>query len=223
MTFMTVGGVATLYPEFTLYGKNVCSEDTQQFHGRENRIGTSKSDALALKSDTSFLGSPCGRSCPSLWRSFADYGPYGVFNWDARCDVKRVFANCDVEWRVHEICVNHTANGTTTIKIGSLAPSSVVPANEIDIGVQERIISNHQPPYGRLYVGVLFATAARLPILVHIPLKDGVAAFCSLRDLEVGYWVNQRDPNGRISFSPNFTQVVYCTSYRRPAIVHRLL
>jgi hypothetical protein len=35
-TFMTAGGVATLYPEFTLYGKNVCSEDTQQFHGREN-------------------------------------------------------------------------------------------------------------------------------------------------------------------------------------------
>jgi hypothetical protein len=40
MTFMTAGGVATLYPEFTLYGKNVCSEDTQQFHGMENRIGT---------------------------------------------------------------------------------------------------------------------------------------------------------------------------------------
>jgi hypothetical protein len=80
MTFMTAGGVATLYPKFTLYGKNVCSEDTQQFHGRENRIGTSKGDALALEGDTSFLGSPRGRSCPSLWRSFADYGPYGVFN-----------------------------------------------------------------------------------------------------------------------------------------------
>jgi hypothetical protein len=36
MTFMTAGGVATLYPEFTLYRKNVCSEDTQQFRGREN-------------------------------------------------------------------------------------------------------------------------------------------------------------------------------------------
>ncbi|KAJ8595653.1 hypothetical protein M405DRAFT_321257 [Rhizopogon salebrosus TDB-379] len=27
-TFMTAGGVATLYPEFTLYGKNVCTENT---------------------------------------------------------------------------------------------------------------------------------------------------------------------------------------------------
>ncbi|KAJ8597756.1 hypothetical protein M405DRAFT_803015, partial [Rhizopogon salebrosus TDB-379] len=43
-------------------------------------------------------------------------------------------------------------------------------------------------------------------------------AFCSARDLEVGYWVNQRDhPNGRVSFGPNFTQVVHYTSYRRPA------
>jgi hypothetical protein len=38
MTFMTAGGIATLYPEFTLYGKNVRSGHTQQFHGRENRI-----------------------------------------------------------------------------------------------------------------------------------------------------------------------------------------
>jgi hypothetical protein len=106
-TFMMAGGVATLYPKFTPYSKNMCSEDTQQFHGRENQIGISKSDALALESDTSFqVGGPCGRSCPSLWHSFANYGPYGVFNWDARWDVKQVFVNCDVEWRVHERCVN---------------------------------------------------------------------------------------------------------------------
>jgi hypothetical protein len=97
MTFMTAGGAATLYPEFTLYGKNIHSEYTQQIHhGGENRIGTSKSDALALETDMSFLRGPCGRSCPSLWRSITDYGPYGVFGWDARYDVKRIFGNCDV-------------------------------------------------------------------------------------------------------------------------------
>jgi hypothetical protein len=42
-------------------------------------------------------------------------------------------------------------------------------------------------------------------------------AFRSPRDLEVGYWVNQRDPNGRVSFGSNFTQVVHYTSNRRPA------
>jgi hypothetical protein len=33
MTFMTAGGVATLYLEFTLYGKNIHSEHAQQIHG----------------------------------------------------------------------------------------------------------------------------------------------------------------------------------------------
>jgi hypothetical protein len=66
MTFMTAGGVATLCLEFTLYGKNIHSEHTQQIHGGKGRIGTSNSDALALKTDTSFLRDPCVRSCPSL-------------------------------------------------------------------------------------------------------------------------------------------------------------
>jgi hypothetical protein len=152
MTFMTAGGVATLYPEFTLCGKNVCCEDTQQFHGRENRIGTSKSDALALENDTSFLGGPCGHSCPLLWRSFADYGPYGVFNWDARYDVKRVFANCDLEWRVHERCVNLHCEWDYKDRL-FWEPSSVVPADEIDIGAQEANISDRQPVCGLSSLG----------------------------------------------------------------------
>ncbi|KAJ8585881.1 hypothetical protein M405DRAFT_935742 [Rhizopogon salebrosus TDB-379] len=160
------GGVATLYLEFTLYGKNIHSEHAQQIHGGKSSIGTSKSDALALKTDISFLRGPCGRSCPSLW----------VFNWDARYDVKRVFANCDVEWRVHERCVNPHCERDYNKKDTRLfwPPSSVVPADEIDIGVQEGNISNHQPPYERLHVGVLYAAEARQPMLVHIPLKDGV-------------------------------------------------
>jgi hypothetical protein len=83
MTFITAGWAATLYPEFTLCGKNIHRGHTQQIRGGENRIGSSKSDALALETDTSFLRGPCGRSCPSLWHSIATYGPYGVFNWDA--------------------------------------------------------------------------------------------------------------------------------------------
>jgi hypothetical protein len=38
-------------------------------------------------------------------------------------------------------------------------------------------------------------------MLVHIPLKDGVPDFRTPRDLEVGYSVNQRDPDGRVSFA----------------------
>jgi len=47
-----------------VYGKNIHSEHAQQIHGRESRIGTSKSDTLALETDTSLIRGPCGRSCP---------------------------------------------------------------------------------------------------------------------------------------------------------------
>jgi hypothetical protein len=110
----------------------------------------------------------------------------------------------------------------------------VVPADEIDIGVQEGNISNHQPVCGSsslwdvksgvepaihsLMKGCMSAyyMQLRLDSLYWFTFLSGVA-FRSLRDLKVGYWVNQRDPNGRVSFGSNFTQVVHCTSYRRPA------
>jgi hypothetical protein len=42
-------------------------------------------------------------------------------------------------------------------------------------------------------------------------------AFRSSRDLEIAYWVNQRDPNGRVSFGSNYARVVHYASDRRPA------
>jgi hypothetical protein len=48
---------------------------------------------------------------------------------------------------------------------------------------------------------MLYATGAQQPVLVRIPLKHCVRAFRSSRDLEIAYWVNQRDSNGHVSFS----------------------
>jgi hypothetical protein len=94
----------------------------------------------------SFLRGPCGRSCPSLWCSIADYGPYGVFGWDAHYDVKRIFKNCDVEFRVGERCINQHCKWDYN-KNDRLFwhPSSMVLANEIDVVVQEGNIANNQP------------------------------------------------------------------------------
>jgi hypothetical protein len=64
---------------------------------------------------------------------------------------------------------------------------------------------------------VLYATGTRQPVLVHVPLKHCVPAFRSSADLEIAYWVNQRDPNGRVSFGSNSTHVVHYTSAGRPA------
>jgi hypothetical protein len=66
-------------------------------------------------------------------------------------------------------------------------------------------------------VGVLYATGAREPVLVHIPLKLGVPGFRSSRDLEISYWVNQRDSSGRVSFGTDYTHAVHHGIGRRRA------
>jgi hypothetical protein len=173
MTFMTAGGVATLYPDITLRGINIQSKSTQQGHKGESRIGTAKSDVLGWETDTSFLKGPCGLSCPSLWRSIADYGPYGVFSWDARYDVKRVFGNCDVEFRVSDRCVNDHCGRDSDKKDWLFGPpSSVVPADEIDIGMQEESMAKRHPvcaPSGQ-HVKLCVDRA------IHSPTKPGMWA-----------------------------------------------
>jgi len=151
MTFMTVGGVATLYPEFTLHGRNVRAGPAgkhmlEDLHRKEYCIGSSKMDTLSLESDTSFISSSCGPSCPSIWRSFGEYGPHGIFNWDMRYNVERVFEGCDVEWRLCEGCANPRCARNSDQRDSPLwVPSPVAPADEVDVAMQEQNIARHVP------------------------------------------------------------------------------
>ncbi|OAX37171.1 hypothetical protein K503DRAFT_250338 [Rhizopogon vinicolor AM-OR11-026] len=108
MTFMTGGGVVTSYPDFTLHGKNIRAEMTGYACTGESQIGSLKANNLVLESDSSFLGLPCRRSCPSVWQSFTEYVHCedGVYNWDTDFNVRRVFKGCGVEWKLREGCVN---------------------------------------------------------------------------------------------------------------------
>jgi hypothetical protein len=46
--------------------------------------------------------------------------------------------------------------------------------------------------YRKLYRGLLYATACSRPILVDVPLQDGLDRLSTLDDLEVGFWVHQK-------------------------------
>ncbi|OJA14227.1 hypothetical protein AZE42_06172 [Rhizopogon vesiculosus] len=91
-------------------------------------------------------------------------------------------------------------------------PPSVVPADEVDVAIQEENIARHQPLFETFHSGVLYATGSRTPVVVRVSLKLHVSAFRDLSDLETSYWVNQRDPHGRISFPSNFIHSVHSTS-----------
>jgi hypothetical protein len=41
-------------------------------------------------------------------------------------------------------------------------------------------------------MGLLYATGARQPVLVHVPLHRRVSVFHALCDLEIDYWVDLR-------------------------------
>jgi hypothetical protein len=48
----------------------------------------------------------------------------------------------------------------------------------------------NQQGYARCYTGILYATAASAPLLVPVPLRDGVRELKHINDLEVLHWVD---------------------------------
>ena len=114
------------------------------------------------------------------------YGPYGVFNWNGRYDVERVFANCDVEWRVRERCVNpHCERDYNKKDTLFWPPSSVVPADEIDVGVQEGSILNDQPVCGS---SSLWDVKFGVEPAIHSLMKGCMSAYYMQLQLDGLYW-----------------------------------
>jgi hypothetical protein len=122
MTFMTAGGVATLYPEFTLYGKNVCSEDTQQFHGRGIELEHQRVTLLLWKVIRPFLEAHVVALVPHSGVHSQTMALMG-FSTKTRAvmlsECSRIVISSG-EYMKYALI--HTANGTTTIKIGSFGP-----------------------------------------------------------------------------------------------------
>jgi hypothetical protein len=91
MAFTTGGGLATLFPDFTLRGKNICAETAGNACTGGSQVGSLKAENLILESDSSFLERSCRRSCPHVWRSFTEYvhAEDGVYNWDTGFDIRK--------------------------------------------------------------------------------------------------------------------------------------
>jgi hypothetical protein len=124
-TFMTAGGVATLYPEFTLYGKNVCTENTQQFHGRENRIGHQRVTHLLWKVICPFLEAHVVALVP---RSGVHSQTMALMGFSTGTRAGMSSGSSRIVMSSGEYmkdALMRTANGTTTRKIGSFGPLRV--------------------------------------------------------------------------------------------------
>jgi len=83
MVFMTPGGIAALYPTWTLDGiamvnHTVSSQDSDQ------NIGCIKQMQWRIKANTNFMEEPCADLCPTLWHNIADWDQGAlVTKWDS--------------------------------------------------------------------------------------------------------------------------------------------
>ncbi|KAG2059472.1 hypothetical protein BDR06DRAFT_967978 [Suillus hirtellus] len=71
MVFMTGGGIAALYPTWTLNGI-VMLNHTISSAGSDQNIGCIKQTQWRIKADTNFMQEACIDLCPTIWWNIAD-------------------------------------------------------------------------------------------------------------------------------------------------------
>ncbi|KAG2118720.1 uncharacterized protein F5147DRAFT_647870 [Suillus discolor] len=92
-------------------------------------------------------------------------------DWNAEDSVTNVFHNVDIEWRLNTVCINPKC--PHRVEVMSLNFEGVGARNQIK--------------------GVFYGAGCYRPFLVPIPVRDGVERSPTLDDLDVSYWVKQRD------------------------------
>ncbi|KAH7903664.1 hypothetical protein BJ138DRAFT_1120160 [Hygrophoropsis aurantiaca] len=84
MTFITAGGVATLYPNWTLNDANVISPTGEWEQHGGGKIGSVNAGRGNIYKDNAFMNEACGPVCPGLWRNVRTDTNLMVVDWDWR-------------------------------------------------------------------------------------------------------------------------------------------
>jgi hypothetical protein len=98
MIFMTPGGIAVFYPEWTL-NRMVMLNHTMACRIPGHNVGCIENDNYKVYPTTAFLQDPCGELCPALWRKIADGGEWSlVLEWDLRYPIRPSMARSHTMW-----------------------------------------------------------------------------------------------------------------------------
>lgn len=146
MTFMTVGGLAVLYPEWTLNHTTVINHTVLSTEAGKN-VGCIEQCHWKVESGTAFLGKPCGSLCPYLWRNIRDSVHQGhILQWDMRQSVTSLMCKSNTMWRLAEHCQNIECpfNPIVNGRLTQLPPKEI-PGDLRGIQQQEHRIEDHLP------------------------------------------------------------------------------
>ncbi|KAG1841609.1 hypothetical protein C8R48DRAFT_781319 [Suillus tomentosus] len=191
MLIMTPGSVVAFYPEWTLNGVAVLNHVvTSRIPGKN--VGCIENVQYIVWESTTFLQQPCRDFCPALWRNIADSkGCTLVLEWDKRYPIRPAMARSNTAWRIAEHCANPLCpyNPLTNARLARLPPFLPV-SDQLTASEQEARLLDHYPSYVKCYTGMLYASAASTPLLVPVPLRDGVTQLKHINELEVLHWVD---------------------------------
>ncbi|KAG2108185.1 uncharacterized protein F5147DRAFT_652908 [Suillus discolor] len=186
MTLMTAGGMTVFYPLWTL--RHITVTNCAGLHPAPGcTIGCFSQEGWEVRSCTFFMEGPCGLLCPALWRNVADAGRNALMiEWDPRFPMKRLAYHSNVMWHLSEGCTNAecpyngVANGHTCY-----LPPTPMPHDLLSIERQKEIIERHVLNYKERYLGVLYATAAAIPLTTE---RDINAINALITRCTIGTW-----------------------------------
>ncbi|KAH7907990.1 hypothetical protein BJ138DRAFT_1116224 [Hygrophoropsis aurantiaca] len=193
MTFMTAGGVVSLYPELTLSWKGLIAPSGKWELMLGGRFGSINAGRFELHKNTSFYDKPCGTSCPTMWRLPRTDKSVLVVDWDKRYSVQPSMHQCKTEWKLFQTCDNkHCPSNLMARRDGPTFEQEYMPDSQFDVQDRLRDIGIHQPAFKAGYKGLLYATRCSKPMIVDVPLIEGANQYKNIEDLYVECWVSQR-------------------------------
>ncbi|KAG2145092.1 hypothetical protein BD769DRAFT_1636664, partial [Suillus cothurnatus] len=168
MVFMTTGGACYFYPQWF--------------------------------EDTGFLGKSCGNLCPTYWHHVEQKDLRAAIDWNLDDSVTNVYHNVDVEWRLNTECHNQKCPHNVNVMGMNIEGVGARNRNDVryippEIRLRTPIDANLKrlQRFMQIITGLFYGSGCQRPFLVPIPVRDGVERSPTIDDLDVSYWVKQRE------------------------------
>ncbi|KAH7904601.1 hypothetical protein BJ138DRAFT_1106683 [Hygrophoropsis aurantiaca] len=195
MTFMTAGGIVSLYPTWTMRSESVVSQAGARAWRDGVRFGSINAERETTYMDNAFMDESCGPRCPSLWRNLRSDKNILMLDWDEHYSIRHIVQSSRTEWRLTRKCANYHCNHYQFARVvGTTFWEEGMPPTIHKIEDRERDIASHFPDQKLAtgYKSMLYTVSCLEPIIVNVPLIEGTATYREFEDLYVECWVRQR-------------------------------
>ncbi|KAH7912387.1 hypothetical protein BJ138DRAFT_802116 [Hygrophoropsis aurantiaca] len=147
MTFMTAGGLVTLYPDITLSHRTVLTNIGKRVVQNEESMGCMSCPNIIVGETNDFLHHPCGDLCPTAWRHAGTDNALLCMDWDMRYSIQQFVKRSNADWRINSVCHNpHCGNFSRAFDTsGEAFTVRPPPSLSYDVMMRKEKIKCHVP------------------------------------------------------------------------------